>query len=115
MAVVTNKPIQFVPALLEHFAISRYFDLVIGGDSLTRKKPDPLPLTHVCETLDCKPTNSLMVGDSKNDILAAKSANMSSVGLTYGYNYGEDIGISEPDLVLNNFADLLDVLDSVHA
>jgi phosphoglycolate phosphatase len=51
-----------------------------------------------------------MVGDSKNDILAAKAANMRSIGLTYGYNYGEDIGLCEPRWVCNHFNDILDVL-----
>jgi phosphoglycolate phosphatase len=51
-----------------------------------------------------------MIGDSKNDILAAKAANMESIGLTYGYNYGEDIRVYQPDWCLNNFSELLDLL-----
>ena len=44
-----------------------------------------------------------MIGDSKNDILAAKSANVTVIGLTYGYNYGEHISLSEPNEVCDNF------------
>jgi len=52
----------------------------------------------------------LFVGDSHNDILAAKAADCPCVGLTYGYNYGESIALSKPDYVLDNFADLLPAL-----
>lgn len=52
----------------------------------------------------------LFVGDSHNDILAAKAAGCPCVGLTYGYNYGESIALSKPNYVLDNFADLLPTL-----
>jgi len=51
-----------------------------------------------------------MVGDSKNDILAANTCTMQSVGVTYGYNYGEDISTYEPSMVINDFKELLKVL-----
>ena len=52
----------------------------------------------------------VMVGDSKNDILAANGCGMESVGVTYGYNYGEDIGKYDPDIVIDDFGDLLKAL-----
>ena len=52
-----------------------------------------------------------MIGDSKNDILAAKAAKIQSIALTYGYNYGEDISKYQPEVVLDNFADLLQILN----
>lgn len=51
-----------------------------------------------------------MVGDSKNDILAAKNAGCASFGLTYGYNHGEPISVSAPDFVADNIAELLDIV-----
>jgi phosphoglycolate phosphatase len=55
----------------------------------------------------------LMVGDSKNDILAAKAANIQSVGVTYGYNYGEPIDLYKPEVVVDHFSDLKSLLKRV--
>ena len=57
--------------------------------------------------MGARPEETVMVGDSSNDILAAMAAGVSSVGLTYGYNYGHDIGEFGPDLVTGNFSDVL--------
>jgi len=110
LAIVTNKPFEFVEPILQKLGLAGIFEIVLGGDSLPAKKPDPLPLNHLSEALNIAPPQCLMIGDSKNDILAAKNAKMDSVGLTYGYNYGEDIGIYEPDLVTGDFGQLLNCL-----
>lgn len=85
LAVVTNKNEILAAKLLRALGIADYFTIVLGGDSLSAKKPDPLPLQHVAEVLGIPPQNALMVGDSRNDILAAKAAGCLSVGVTYGY------------------------------
>ena len=110
LALVTNKPYRFVPAILASSGLDEYFSLALGGDTLTQKKPDPAPLLHVCQTLHIAPQHSIMVGDSENDVLAAKAAGMGVVGLTYGYNYGRNIADSKPDWVLDNIAGLLELL-----
>jgi len=107
LAIVTNKPFDFVAPILEGLHLDDLFELILGGDSLEKKKPDPSPLLHVCETLNIPVEASVMVGDSKNDILAANSAGIQSVGVTYGYNYGEEIDTYKPNLVVDNFADIL--------
>nr|WP_239480495.1 phosphoglycolate phosphatase [Parashewanella hymeniacidonis] len=107
LAIVTNKPYRFVPDMLEAYGIDVYFELVLGGDSLEKCKPDPLPLNHIISEWNLEKTQLLMVGDSKNDIFAAKSAGVASIGLTYGYNYGEDIGLCGPDAVFDQFRDIL--------
>lgn len=107
LAIVTNKPHRFTMPLLKAFDISHHFSYVLSGDSLVRMKPDPLPLTHLLSHWQLASDELLMVGDSKNDILAAKSAGISSIGLTYGYNYGEDIGLSGPDAVCEQFNEIL--------
>ncbi|MDP4985666.1 phosphoglycolate phosphatase [Pseudoalteromonas tunicata] len=110
LALITNKPERFIAPILAAMELNSLFSYVLGGDSLARKKPDPLPLITACQQLDFSVEQAVMVGDSKNDILAAKAANMQSVGLTYGYNYGEPIANSKPDLVLDHFAKLVDHL-----
>ena len=107
MAIVTNKPYEFVTPILKKLELFDYFDLLLGGDSLSEKKPNPLPLLHVCETFNISVKKSIMIGDSKNDILAASSAQMDSIGVTYGYNYGEDISIYSPTIVVKSFSDIL--------
>ncbi|KFZ36220.1 phosphoglycolate phosphatase [Shewanella mangrovi] len=112
LAVVTNKPYKFSVPLLNAFGIGELFELILGGDSLAKMKPDPLPLTYLGEQWQLLPQQLLMVGDSKNDIRAAKAAGIASIGLTYGYNYGEDIGLSEPDAVCESFEQILALLES---
>ena len=110
LVIVTNKPFDFVAPILDGLKLTGLFELHLGGDSLPQKKPDPTPLLHVCEQLDVTVEQCIMVGDSKNDILAANTANMQSIGVSYGYNYGEDIGVYEPSMVINDFGDLLKIL-----
>ena len=115
LALVTNKPTPFVAPLLKSLDIARYFDVVIGGDDVKNKKPHPEPLLLVAERLGLTPAELLFVGDSRNDILAAQAAGCCSVGLTYGYNYGEAITLSEPDYVFERFNDLLPALGLPHS
>ena len=110
MAIITNKPFDFVRPILKGLYLDDLFELILGGDSLEKKKPDPLPLLHVCKTLNIPVEASVMVGDSKNDILAANTAGMQSVGVTYGYNYGEEIGVYDPSIIINDFSELLEYL-----
>lgn len=107
LAVVTNKPLQFTTPLLEQVELTPYFRSVIGGECLPERKPHPLPLLHVCEQMGAKPKNSLMVGDSRHDVEAAKAAQMVSAALTYGYNHGEPVSACEPDWLLDDFRELL--------
>lgn len=86
LALVTNKPTQFLPALLARFELDAYFDLVLGGDSLAEKKPSSQPLLYVCEQFEIQLEQALMVGDSANDIDAAIACAMPSVFVTYGYS-----------------------------
>ena len=107
LVIVTNKPFDFIEPILKGLQLTGLFELCLGGDSLEERKPSPLPLLHVCHKLSLTPAQCVMVGDSKNDILAANAANMQSIGLTYGYNYGEDIAEHQPDLVCSDFADII--------
>lgn len=106
LAVVTNKPSAFVAPILEALGIARHFALWLGGNCLPEKKPHPAPLLHACHELQVATERTLMVGDSENDVLAAKAAGMKVVGLTYGYNYGRPIADSDPDWVFEHFAGL---------
>ena len=85
LAVITNKNEILAVELLKQLGLADYFSLILGGDSLSEKKPSPLPLQHATEVLGIDPANMIMVGDSRNDIIAAKAAGCLSVGVTFGY------------------------------
>ncbi|GAB1258538.1 phosphoglycolate phosphatase [Aurantivibrio plasticivorans] len=110
MAIITNKPHRFVEPILSGVGLSGLFDLIIGSDTLPERKPQPEPLLFAARHFDLSVHQCVMVGDSKNDILAAKSAGMPSVGVSYGYNYGVPISQYEPDYVVNDFSALLTLL-----
>ena len=110
LAIVTNKPFAFVSPILKGLEMDGLFELILGGDSLREKKPYPMPLLHVCEKLGLNVEESVMIGDSKNDILAANACAMQSVGVTYGYNYGENIGVHKPTIIIDDFSELLELL-----
>lgn len=105
--IVTNKPLEFVAPILKKLAIDSYFSMILGADSLAKKKPDPLPLIHIFQQQSIGVENCVMIGDSHNDILAANAAKMQSIALTYGYNYGEDITKHHPTIVCDAFSDIL--------
>ncbi len=84
-ALVTNKPERFIKPILRRFGWEDSFALVLGGDTLTTKKPDPAPLLYALKYLAVAPEDALMVGDSCNDILSAKRAGIKSIGVMWGY------------------------------
>ncbi|WP_428772684.1 phosphoglycolate phosphatase [Vibrio sp.] len=110
MAVVTNKPSRFVPDILAKHGIDHYFTDVLGGDCFSDKKPNPVALNWLLDKHQLNAQQMLMVGDSKNDILAAKNAGCPSLGLTYGYNHGEPIASAGPDYVADSVSELVDIL-----
>lgn len=110
LALVTNKPYRFVPKILQKLQLCDLFDMVLGGDSLPTKKPDPEPLLHACRLLGFSPNEAAMIGDSKNDILAGQNAGMLSFGLNYGYNYNLPVAQFNPTQDFDTFSDLVDAL-----
>lgn len=106
MVICTNKPYGFIAPILDKLDIAKFFITWLGEDSLAHKKPEAAPLLHLAEITGTSLEKCLMVGDSKNDILAAKNAGIESVGVTYGYNYNESIADYNPTLVVDHFSDL---------
>lgn len=105
--LITNKPRLFTLPLLQSLGWEMYFAQVLCADDLAEKKPSPLPLLHACQAQNIPPQQALMIGDSRNDIQAAKAAGIASAAVTYGYNHGEDIALSQPDWVVDNLLQLL--------
>ena len=110
LGCVTNKAEQFTLPLLQSLGIIDYFGIVISGDTLEKKKPDPLPLIHGASFFNIKPNECLMLGDSVSDVKAAKAASFQIICMSYGYNHGNNIADENPDLVIDSMAQLRDYL-----
>jgi phosphoglycolate phosphatase len=102
LACITNKAAIFTLPLLRNLDLYNYFELVLSGDSLPKQKPDPLPLLHACQHFGISPDHGILVGDSSNDVEAARAAGMPVICVTYGYNHGHDIRASHPDAVVDS-------------
>lgn len=101
LGVVTNKPGEFTEILLERMGMTD-FDVVVSGDTCTHKKPHPEPLLHACAVMGVRPTENLHIGDSKNDILAARAAGCPVYAVPYGYNEGEPVDSADCDALVSD-------------
>ncbi len=105
LACVTNKPYDFADELLCRCALRDFFELLIGGDSLPARKPDPLPLRRVCAEFGIASGALLMIGDSSNDARAARAAGCPVLIVPYGYNHGEDVHVLDSDGIVLSLQD----------
>ena len=110
MGVVTNKPVRFTLPLLQATGLAPYFRAVIGGDSTPHKKPAPDPIIAACLEMDVSLIHNLHVGDSGNDIRAARAADCFAAGVNYGYSEGYPLEASQCDLIVGSLAELADML-----
>lgn len=107
LAVVTNKPERFVAPLLEQVGLGGDFRWIIGGDTLPQQKPDPAALLQVMRLAGVTKAQSMFVGDSRSDVLAARAAGVACVAVSYGYNHGRPISEEQPSLVVDSLTELL--------
>ena len=110
LACVTNKPARFTEPLLEGLALSGYLDLILSGDSLSRKKPDALPLAHSARVFGIDCANLLMVGDSPVDTGSARAAGCPVFCVPYGYRGTLAVQELDCDAIVSTLPDLLDLI-----
>jgi len=111
LGCVTNKAARFTEPLLKDLGVYNDFSIVISGDTLTKKKPDPAPLLHAAKLLGCQPTEAMMIGDSVSDVAAARAAGFQIVCMSYGYNHGVDIREAAPDAVIDTLTEIIPLLE----
>jgi phosphoglycolate phosphatase len=100
LACVTNKSARFTSPLLEQLGLARFFEQVIAGDTLEKKKPHPAQLLHACRGFGIPPGAMLMIGDSINDAEAARAAGCPVFCVDYGYNEGRDVRELDVDAIV---------------
>jgi len=101
MGVITNKANFFTDQLLDRLKLTPYFQVVVGGDTTPNKKPHPDPVLYACKALGSEPAENLHVGDSMNDIEAARAAGCPVFCVPYGYNEGEEVDSDDCDALVS--------------
>ena len=102
LACVTNKSARYTLPLLRQMQLDHYFSVTVSGDTLPKRKPDPLPLTHICDCFGVAPAQALMIGDSVNDAHAARAAGCPVFCVPYGYNEGADVRELDVDAIVDS-------------
>ena len=105
LACITNKAAQFTHPLLKDTGLFDYFELILSGDTLPKRKPDPLPLLYACEQFGVRPSELLLIGDSLNDTQAARAAGCPVFCVPYGYNRGRPVRELDLDAVTPTLLD----------
>lgn len=113
LGICTNKPAGATQEVLQALDLLPYFDAVAGGDTVPGvRKPDPRHPLYVVDALGAAPEDTIMVGDSQNDIGAAKAAGMPTVAVTFGYAHCP-VEELEADALIDHFDELVSVISKV--
>jgi phosphoglycolate phosphatase len=105
LAVLTNKPVRMSVAMLEALGLGDHFFRVYGGNSFDQKKPNPIGIERLMEEANIPREKTLMIGDSGVDIQTARNAQVSSCGVTWGFQ-PESLVIHPPDMLVNRIDEL---------
>ncbi|HBG91984.1 MAG: hypothetical protein A2X54_09750 [Nitrospirae bacterium GWF2_44_13] len=108
-AVISNKRESLSKKLLDQLGLMKFFDIVLGGDSASGKKPSPAPVKKVLETLGIEPHRAVIVGDSDLDIQAGKGAGVTTVAVTYGFR--DKKSLKDADFILDSMDELLTLIE----
>ena len=111
LACITNKAQRYARALLADLDLLECFSLVLCGDTVPHRKPDPEPVLRALRERSVAPDQAVLIGDSVNDVRAARAAGVPVICVTYGYNYGRDIRDTRPDVVIDSLAELRQVFE----
>ncbi len=104
LACITNKAERFTLDLLRRTGLDGFFPVVVCGDTVARKKPDPEPVLTACARLNVRPADALMIGDSANDCQAARAAGCPVWCVPYGYNEGRPVETLDCDAIVPDLA-----------
>ena len=109
MAVISNKNEELCRLIIRTLKIEEYFPIICGGDTFPAMKPSPLPLFEVLNRLQLYPYNSIMIGDSINDIQAGKLARITTIGCRWGYGNEEEL--IDADHRINSWPEAVSIME----
>jgi phosphoglycolate phosphatase len=113
LGCITNKVERYTTPLLAGIDLTKYFEIVLAGDTLPEKKPHPMPLLHAAKFFGVPIEKLLLIGDSLNDALAARAAGCPVFCVPYGYNHGEPVETLDLDAVITNLPAALPLIKRV--
>jgi phosphoglycolate phosphatase len=105
-AVISNKEQRLAMKVLEAHGLADDLELIVCGDTLAARKPDPLPVRHCLEHFGLARDRAVLIGDSQIDVATARAAGIAVWAVTYGYNLGRPVADAKPDRLLKSFAEL---------
>lgn len=109
-AILSNKMEIFSCEIVKRLGISQYFIEVWGGDTSGVKKPDPKPVFDLIKKTNSIPEKTIMIGDSENDIKAAKAAGIASLAVLYGYTDIARIKEHKPDYIVEKPEEIIKIV-----
>ncbi|MEW9109637.1 MAG: pyrophosphatase PpaX [Cytobacillus gottheilii] len=112
LAIVTTKILDVVKKGLVLTNLDQFFDVVVALDHVENAKPDPEPLLKALDQLNSKPEEAIMVGDNHHDILGGKNAGTKTAAVAWSVKGKDHLLTYQPDYMLENMADLLDILEA---
>jgi phosphoglycolate phosphatase len=110
MSIASSRSSPSLLLFIRSMGIADHFSLVLGSDSVENHKPHPEPVLKTLEKLVFKPSEAIVVGDMPVDIVMARNASVRSVGVSYGNATREELVAAGADYVIDNFAELLDII-----
>lgn len=106
--ILSNKPVVFTQQIADRL-LPGQFDLVLGGDSFSARKPSPKPILKVLEEMNVPVTQTAIVGDGSPDILSGKAADIITCAVTYGFRTKKFLMQYEPDYCIDSFLQLKEI------
>ncbi len=110
-AVISNKREVLSKKVLEGLGLLEFFDIVLGSDSVSERKPSPVPIFELLKRFSVSKDEAVIIGDSNYDIEAGKAAGIKTIAVTYGYRDREVL--KGADFIIDNFGEILRILPEV--
>ena len=108
--VLSNKTEIYSRKIVENLGLSKYFAKIYGGDTFSEKKPSCLPINSIINEFNTQKEHVWMVGDGVNDVLAGKSAGISTIAVLYGYSSRQKIESNSPSFIAKNPSEIISYL-----
>jgi phosphoglycolate phosphatase len=105
-AIISNKYSYYIRKILDHLSDSKKFEIILGSENVQAKKPDAFPILYAAEFAGVPLTKTVMIGDSRYDILAGKNAKVVTVACAYGFHDVEELKTEKPDYLVNNILEI---------